>query len=235
MVAEGSKRIGVAARDNVIWPAPALKILRRTMLEDYAAERLIVNKGRNLLVEGGETTSVFFQLTGWTALECVSERGERVLIDFSIAGDFIGLPDDGPYASCTVTALTDLALLRIDRTQLNALIEDNQAFRNVYISALQAMLRRTQVRRLALSAKTGAAKVCGVLCDLADRVEIAGDHVGDSGRARLPISQVLLACAVGLTPVAVNRIVQNLRRAGVLDWGISGISVIDLKRLREFA
>ena len=221
--------------NNIIWPPAALRILRRTMLEDYAAERVVVNKGRHFVVEGARTSSVFFQLTGWTAAECVSQRGDRVLIDFLTAGDFIGLADEGAYAAYTVTALTDIAALRIERAQLHALIEQNHAFRDVYISALQAMLLRTRVRRLALSAKSGVAKVCQVLSDLADRVESAGDPANDSGRPRLPISQVLLACAVGLTPVAVNRIVQTLRRSGVLDWGVSGVTVLDLRRLREFA
>jgi hypothetical protein len=49
----------------------------------------------------------------------------------------------------------------------------------------------------------------------------------------LPITQVLLACAVGLTPVAVNRIVQSLRRDGALDWSVSGVRVLDPERLIE--
>jgi CRP-like cAMP-binding protein len=235
MVIESSKRANVVAQTNVIWPPAALRILRRTMLEDYAAERISAHKGRHLVIEGAKASSVFFQLTGWSAAECVSQRGDRILMDFLTAGDFIGLADEGPYAAYTVTALTDLAALRIERAQVHALVEHNQAFREVYIQALQAMLTRAHVRRQALSAKSGVAKVCQVLSDLADRVESAGDHTNGVSRSRLPISQVLLACAVGLTPVAVNRIVQTLRQAGIVDWGVSGLSVLDLRRLREFA
>jgi len=232
---ESSSSTSVVARTNVIWPSASARILRRTQLEDYAAERIAVHKGRHLVVEGGKSSSVFFQLTGWSAAECVSQRGERVLMDFLTAGDFIGLADEGPYAAYTVTTLTDLAVLRIERVQIHALIEHNSAFREVYIEALQVMLARAHLRRQALSAKSGVAKVCQVLSELSDRVESAGDNMAGVSRPRLPITQVLLACAVGLTPVAVNRIVQNLRQAGIVDWGVSGLSVIDVDRLRGFA
>jgi CRP-like cAMP-binding protein len=232
---ESSNSTNAVGRTNVIWPPAALRILRRTLLEDFAAERIAAHKGRHLVVEGAKSSSVFFQLTGWSAAECVSQRGDRILMDFLTAGDFIGLADEGPYAAYTVTALTDLAVLRIERSQIHSLVEHNKAFREVYIEALQAMLARAHLRRQALSAKSGVAKVCQVLSDLSDRVESAGDNATGVSRSRLPISQVLLACAVGLTPVAVNRIVQNLRQAGIVDWGVSGLSVLDLARLREFA
>ena len=44
-----------------------------------------------------------------------------------------------------------------------------------------------------------------------------------------------LANAIGLTPVAVNRIVKNLRQAGLVDWDVAGLSILDLRRLRAFA
>jgi CRP-like cAMP-binding protein len=215
----------------VVWPAGAQQILRRTLIEDFAGERIFVNKGRHLSVEGEEAASIFFQLTGWTSVECVSRRGDRVLMDFLLPGDFIGLADEGRYAAFTVTALTDVAALRVERTQFQALCETDPEFPQVYIKALRDSLLRTRNRRLALSAKSSAAKVCEVLSELASRTEIA---MKDVPSPRLPITQVSLACAIGLTPVAVNRIVQSLRRAGVLDWGVAGVRILDQRRLREF-
>ncbi|MFI4934566.1 MAG: Crp/Fnr family transcriptional regulator [Caulobacterales bacterium] len=211
-------------------------MLSRTLLEEYAAERVFVKKGHHLVLEGAQTSSVYFQLTGWASAECVSQRGERVLMDFLTAGDFIGLADEGPCAAYSVTAMTDLLALRIERSQLQELIDYDQAFREICFGVLRSALLRTRSRRLALSAKSGLSKVCQVLSDLAERAEALSTYAAnDFTRPRLPLSQVILASAVGLTPVAVNRIVQSLRRAGLIDWGVSGVSILDTRRLREFA
>ena len=152
-------------------------------------------------------------------------------MDFLLPGDFAGLDDTGPHASFTVTALTDVAALRIDRAQFQAMVDSDPAFAEIHTAALVASLRRTRSRRLALSAKTGAAKVCEVLGELAARAEASSR---DGLVPRLPITQVSLASAVGLTPVAINRIVQTLRRAGVLDWSANGVQILDPRRLEEF-
>lgn len=228
MAAEPQKSTRGALRENVVWPAPAQQVLTHTRLEQFSSERIFVGKGRHLVVEGSAESSIFFQLTGWSSVECVSHRGDRVVLDFLGPGDFVGIDESGDYAGQTVTALTDVAALRIEPSQFRALMDDDPLFRDVLISALQNMLLRTKRRRLALSGRSGAAKVREVLADLAARAE----GLGTEGRnLRLPITQVLLACAVGLTPVAVNRIVQSLRRDGVLDWSASGVRVLDLDRL----
>ena len=225
------KTIRSTDQSRVIWPPAAQQILRRSSIEDLASERVFVNKGRHLTIEGLDASSIFFQLTGWTSVECVSRRGERVLMDFLLPGDFAGMDDQGPHASFTVTALTDVAALKIERAQFFAMVERDPALAQIYTDALMTALQRTRSRRLALSAKTGAAKVCEVLSELATRAE---KSVREAPTPRLPITQVSLASAVGLTPVAVNRIVQTLRRAGVLDWTATGVRILDARRLQEF-
>ncbi|MFI4975129.1 MAG: Crp/Fnr family transcriptional regulator [Caulobacterales bacterium] len=205
-------------------------------MEDYAAERFFVAKGKHLVVEGARNPSVFLQLTGWASAECLTLRGDRVLMDFLTAGDFVGLADDGPHAALTVTALTDLVALRIERVQLQALMERDQRVREVCFAALKTTLARTRNMRMALSAKSGASKVCQVLSDLGERVETLSENAANSiVRPKIPISQVSLAHAIGLTPVAVNRIVQTLRQAGLLEWGVAGVSILDVRRLRSYA
>ena len=51
----------------------------------------------------------------------------------------------------------------------------------------------------------------------------------------LPITQAELGDAVGLSTVHVNRVLQDLRRDGLITWEGSTVTVLDWGRLTELA
>ncbi len=236
MSVQSTREASGRVRDNLVWPSAVRRVLSSTILEDYASERLLFQRGRHLAVEGAPNPFVFFHLTGWACAECVSARGDRVLMDFLTAGDFSGLAQEGGDAAYTVTAMSDLVALRFERELLYELVDRDERVRATCFQAMQASLNRTRNMRVAVSAKSGVSKVCQVLSDLGERVIALSDStLGAVVRPRIPLSQVALANAIGLTPVAVNRIVKTLRQAGLVDWDVAGLSILDLRRLRAFA
>jgi len=215
---------------SAAWPPQTQDLLLRLQTERQLAEQVSIPRGRHLVDEGNETASIILQLSGWASVESDSRRGDRVLMDFFCVGDVAGLTDVDGQSHYTITALTDITAIRIERATVLYLLDTEASFRLLCMHALRAQLDRSRNRRLALSAKTGIAKVARVLADLFHRLD-AVPGANDSGL--LPLSQVLLACAVDLTPVAVNRIVQALRRAGAIEWDTSGVRVLDTQRLQD--
>ena len=55
--------------------------------------------------------------------------------------------------------------------------------------------------------------------------------LGEIGSFHMPITQVDLADALGLTPVHVNRVLQGLRKDGVLDFRRSIVTMNDVERV----
>jgi len=218
------------------WPAHVREILPALHLEASAPERVLILKGRHLIDEGADTTSIFVHLSGWASVESDSHRGDRVLTDFFLAGDVSGLADINGVSHYTVTALTDVTAVRLDRAVVLHLLETDATFRNFCTHALRAQLDRTRNSRLALSAKTGVARVARLLSDLVDRLEgVTQGAALEHGPFHIPLSQVLLSCAVDLTPVAVNRIVQVLRRSGAIEWDSTGVRVLDRQKLQDLS
>jgi CRP-like cAMP-binding protein len=215
------------------WPPNVRDILQTLQLERPAPERVLILRGRHLIDEGADTTSIYVHLSGWASVESDSRRGDRVLTDFFLAGDVAGLTDVHGASHYTVTALTDVTAVKLDRSVVLHLLEADAAFRAFCMHALRAQLDRTRNSRLALSAKTGVARVARILADLADRVD--GRVNGEQAPVHLPLSQVLLSCAVDLTPVAVNRIVHTMRQTGAIDWDATGLRVLDRQRLRDLS
>ena len=97
--------------------------------------------------------------------------------------------------------------------------------------ALDASISSKWVGNMAL--KSGRSRTAHLICELNARMEASGF----SSRAPfvLEVTQGRLAEAVGLTPIHMNRVVQDLRSEGLLFPNSRGISVRDWRGLRELA
>jgi CRP-like cAMP-binding protein len=80
--------------------------------------------------------------------------------------------------------------------------------------------RRSAVNRLA-----------HLLAEIGRRLQAMGLAAGD--RFELPMTQADIADALGLTPVHVNRVIQELRRAGLLELRKRSVTLPRLARLQE--
>jgi CRP-like cAMP-binding protein len=158
-----------------------------------------------------------------------NEDGGRSIHSFHHPGDFCDLyryilPErDGAIGT---QALTDVMVAVIDYRDMDRLLtRPKLALAFWRASMLEAAIYRERltdtVRRTALE------RVATLLCEQLARREA----VGISG-ARLPLSQIDIADAAGLSVVHVNRTIQILRSLNILSKA-SSIEVIDRKQLTQ--
>jgi CRP-like cAMP-binding protein len=80
---------------------------------------------------------------------------------------------------------------------------------------------------VSMGRRSSIGRVAHLMCELYLR---SGPRNGDVEVA-LPISQVILADALGMTPVHVNRILRDLRLAGAMSLRRGALTVIDPVKL----
>jgi len=190
---------------------------------------ILFHKGAPLVSQGSSDPYVYLHLAGWARVEAVTVRGHLVVVDFLLAGDMSGLAQE-EEAAFSVIAMGDVLALRFLRDRLVDETDTNGALRDICFDALKGSLARMRDLRVALTGRSAASKICCVLALLAERAAAAS-----KGEPTIPISQLMLAHTVDLTPVAVNRTIQSLRRAGLLTWGPAGVRIFEPERLRAFA
>jgi CRP-like cAMP-binding protein len=78
--------------------------------------------------------------------------------------------------------------------------------------------------------RSAVARLAHLLAEIGTRLQGIGLAAGD--RFELPMTQLDIADALGLTPVHVNRVVQELRRAGLLELRKHSVFLPDLPRLK---
>jgi CRP-like cAMP-binding protein len=160
--------------------------------------------------------------------------GKRQILTFMIPGDIFGLHAFFVRAmDHSIGTLVPTRLATISRATMFDLLEHHPRIgAALRWSTLQegAILRE---RIVALGRRSARGRVIYLLCELVWRqkaVGLAQDHA-----IRLPLTQVELADALGLTSVHLNRILQGLRRDSLIELVDSRLTLLDVERLQDIA
>jgi CRP-like cAMP-binding protein len=193
-----------------------------------------VSRGEDVIAAGSSPRHSTVLLDGIACLYERLEDGSRQIYAFQYAGDFCDfhqhlLPElnDG----VGVAAMTGCSIGIIEHKDLEQLLAQYPSLGLAFwrASMLEASIFRK--RLLNVGRQPALQRVAHLLCEQLARREAVGI---DS--ATIPLTQVDLADAMGLSIVHINRVFQELRRLNILKEG-RAIKVVDreqLVRLAEF-
>ena len=166
---------------------------------------------REMIAEGQDIAETLLVLSGWAARVRLLEDGRRQILAFLLPGDLIGYCDqERPVASSSVIAVTEVDVCTAPDASVSPALA--RAYRQS--RAREQAHLFSQITRLGrLNAHE---RIADFLLELLERLELAG--LAAHGRYVMPLTQELMADALGLTSVHVNRTLQALRREGSLNW-----------------
>jgi CRP-like cAMP-binding protein len=176
-----------------------------------------------------------FLISGWAARVRWLADGRRQILGFLLPGDGIGLClRPHPLALATTVALTPLMTMDAEPVMRAVAgpspVEDLAAAIQIASSMDEAALLNQVVR---LGRQTAYERMCHLLLELYGRLSDVG--LAEEQTFPLPLTQELMADALGLSIVHVNRILQQLRREGLLDLRLGRASLLDIEQLRDIA
>ncbi len=152
----------------------------------------------------------FFMLSGWASLAREFDDGRRQVVAFLLPGDAVGFDLlTQSRESTRVGALTPVKIQRVRQSLIGEITSSPGLSRALAIASDQQQTRLIdQVVRL--GRQTAYERCAHLLLELHARLAEVGETQGDS--FRLPVKQEVLADALGLSLVHVNRTLQQLRR-----------------------
>ena len=181
---------------------------------------------RELQTEDKAIRSPLLLLSGWAARVRVLQDGRRQFISFVLPGDILGQYSfPNPVATSTVVALTDVQVCPLpDSTDLPDLARAYSISCAMDEACLVAQIIR-------LGRFTARERILDLIVELYERLSLAG--LAEDNSFVLPLTQEIMADALGLTSVHVNRMVQQSRRVGELCWTGGQIRFPDLPSVRR--
>lgn len=190
----------------------------------------LVPARRDLIREGDPPRSVFLIREGWACRYKQLPDGRRQIISFLLPGDVFDLDIFVlKRMDHSIAAITPLEVAEIGREDVERLMTD-------YPRIIQG-LRRDElvdaaVQRewtLNVGQRTAFERIAHLLCELFARLECVGRT--ESNSCDFPLTQVDLADATGLTAVHVNRTLQELRKARLIELQNKRLTIPDLPAL----
>lgn len=199
-----------------------------------AANLQSIERNADLLSEGGRSRHAFLILDGWAARYKTLRDGRQQISALFIAGDLFGL-HAGLVSELdhSVRAITPVRVARIGQDEVNKLMNRHPRLAKGLLwqqLVLNAIERTWLVN---LGQRKAYERVAHLFCEMSLRLRAAGLAAGD--RCDFPLTQTELAQATGITPVHVNRVLQKLRAAGLIEFEGNVLKIRDLDALRKLA
>jgi CRP-like cAMP-binding protein len=175
-------------------------------------------------------------LTGWACYQRLLGDGRRQIISFLLPGDLIG-PVVRPMLPTPHTALALTPVVTADARLLLSPLEGGGGQHPGLVSALQQMGYADEVRLrdhiVRLGRQTAYERVVHLMLEFNSRLEAIG-QVSEQGFG-LPVTQEILADALGLSVVHINRTLQQIRRDRLFDLRSGQVTLRQLELMKVMA
>jgi CRP-like cAMP-binding protein len=192
--------------------------------------------GEDVVVEGDRPSACCLILEGWGCRYKVTGVGKRQILSFHLPGDVPDLQSlhlrvmDHSLAMLVASRVAFIAHSAIrDLIRHHPRIGD-AFWRDTLIDA--AVFREWM---LGLGRRDARQRLCHLFCELFVRLDALG--MVDEYAFGLPLTQAELADALGITPVHINRTLQDLRGEGLIELRRGRVELRDwdgLKAIGEF-
>jgi CRP-like cAMP-binding protein len=189
-----------------------------------------------LFFEGEVMNRPRLVVSGWAARVRLLADGRRQIFGFYLPGEALGLSfRRGAAAPSSVVALTPVEFLGATELR-NALVAGPAKFPGLLLAcdraaALDEIYLLDQISRI--GRQTAYERLAHLLLELHSRSRLSG--LADGYRFHMPLTQEMLADALGLSIVHVNRTLQNLRRDDLIEIRSSHITLLDPEFLASIA
>ncbi|WP_454761052.1 Crp/Fnr family transcriptional regulator [Caulobacter segnis] len=175
--------------------------------------------GKNLELTGSPP---MFLLSGWACLAHTLRDGRRQILAFLLPGDGIGFDLlTRSQRSVEVVALTPLKVRRAQP----GFIAGTERLGRVFAGAAAAQQGRMIDQMVRLGRQTALERMAHLLLELHGRLAEIGEVRGET--FHLPLKQEILADALGLSLVHVNRTLQQMKRDKLIDMRGAQVTLLD--------
>jgi CRP-like cAMP-binding protein len=188
----------------------------------------------DIIQEGEKPSECCLLLAGWACRYKVIEDGKRQILSFHTPGD---IPDLQSLHIRTmdhsIASLSPIRVAFIPHRSLDALIQGRPRIAHAFWreTLIDAAIFREWI--VGLGRRNAYQHMAHLFCELRMRVSAVGLLEDES--FELPVTQSDLADASGLSPVHVNRTLMDLRKANLVSFRSSRLTIHDWEGLQRAA
>ena len=218
------------------------KLARRSPFGDAETQKLLALPHRIaeldgngwIIADGDPASHCHVVLSGYAYCHKVTGDGARQIVSVHMRGDIVdpcGIALD--TAVYNVQALTRASIAYIPRAAMMDLMGECPRIGVAVMAEIGASAAMLGEWLVGVGRRDARGRICHLICEIATRQEAAGICHGPD--YEWPMTQEQIGDATGLTPVHVNRTLQQLRHDKVITTLNRTITVSNWQRLCEVA
>jgi CRP-like cAMP-binding protein len=193
-----------------------------------------VGARQDVLREGDAPLMAFLVTSGWASRYKTLEDGRRQTLAFLIPGDLCNINDHIlDELDHSIGAITQLSYLEIAHDKLESLAAAQPGLGRALWWQLLTGLSVQREWTLNLGQRSAIERISHLFCEMFLRLRAVGLTQGTT--CDLPITQIDLSEATGLTSVHVNRTLQEMRARNLVRLKGRRLDIPDLERLERTA
>ena len=193
-----------------------------------------VERGKLIIQEGQKVGCIHLVFTGLAARAKTLRSGDRQIMALLVPGDLCDVEVFVLEAmDHDILALTETTCVLIPEEVMEGLLtESTNLTKALWWSTMtdSAVLREWIVDH---GSRDSVERIAHLMCEMLIRYRIIGETTDNS--FPFPLTQDELADATGMTPVHVNRMLQQLRAEDLIDLKGKVLTVLDTKALQRRA
>ena len=188
------------------------------------------------MYQGQSERAAYILVSGWVCSYKIQPDGTRQIIDFQIPGDFLGFRSVLLRASDhSFEPITDITAVKVLAGDLLDAFARTPRLATAILWAASRDEAMVVEHLVGIGRRDAAQRMAHFLLELASRLALVG--LGGKAGYACPLTQYHLADALGLSAIHVNRVLRQLREAGLVTFRDGRVSIDDhdgLVRLAGF-
>jgi CRP-like cAMP-binding protein len=188
----------------------ALRPIEIAVLQEFQANPRRAARGREIIVEGRKYDSLMVLLSGAAVRYRVLQDGRRQILNVILPGDFIGFP--GCFfenALYSIATLNDCSVSPVSFARFLGLSTTHPRLASIIFWSLSCEAAMYAEHLIGVGRRSALERVAHFLLEMLTRLQAVG--LADERSYRLPLTQELLADALGLSVQYVNLTLRQLR------------------------
>ena len=203
-------------------------------VSDLYKRRRSFAAGVELVHEGEVDQSAFIMADGWACSYKILADGARQIVNFQIPGDFLGIRSVLFRASDhNAEPITKIEASEVTKTDLFQTFTKTPRLATAVLWAASRDEAMVVEHLVGVGQRAAPERTAHLLLELSARLKLVG--MGDKTGFDCPLTQYHLADAMGLTPVHVNRVLREIREAGLMTFQNGRVTFDDFAGLVDFA
>jgi CRP-like cAMP-binding protein len=203
-------------------------------LDQIVARPINIKIGTEIAYEGQNSQSVYIVQHGWTCEYKLLPDGGRQIIAFPVPGDCIGVRSVLLKTSRhSFQAVSDVTLSRIEAPRIVRLFNELPYLGMALLLATTRDEAMIVERLVSLGRRTAIERIAHFFLELHHRLLSVG--LATSTEFDCPINQYLLADALGLSAIHVNRMLRELREDDLMTFADHKVIFHNITRMEELA